>query len=272
MRTHGLPLALIVAALGFAPVAEAQQATPEQIEAPFSDPSRIGTLKVGLVTGSITVKAANRRDVLIVARARGDGPRRNTETGGLRRLSQVGGFRVEEEHNEMTIGSDSPNRAIDFEIQVPTRTNLELSTVNGGNIVVDAVEGDLEVTNVNGSITLTGVSGSVVANTVNGKLVATLRQLTAQKAMAFTALNGNVDVTLPASTRATFKLRSDQGDVFTDFEMQVRSTPPAVQDTQRRGGRFQIEVNKAIYGTVNGGGPEFEVRTFNGNVYVRKGP
>ena len=27
----------------------------------------------------------------------------------------------------------------------------------------------------------------------------------------------------------------------------------------------------AVYGAVNGGGPDFEIRTFNGNVYVRKG-
>ena len=41
--------------------------------------------------------------------------------------------------------------------------------------------------------------------------------------------------------------------------------------TRRRDGRQQIDVNKAIYGWVNGGGPDFEIRTFNGNVYVRKG-
>jgi hypothetical protein len=271
MRTLSLSLTLLfVTVLGPAP--RAQQATPDQVEAPFSDPSRVGTLKVGIVTGSITVKASTRKDVLIVARARGEGPRRSTDSGGLRRLSQVGGFQVEEEGNEMTVTSHSPNRAIDFDIEVPTRTNLELSSVNGGDIVVEGVDGELEIMNVNGAINLTGVSGSVVANTTNGKLVATLRRLTAQKAMAFTTLNGNVDVTLPAATRATFKLRSDQGDVFTDFEMQVRSTGPSVQDTRRQGGRFQIEVNKAIYGAVNGGGPEFEMRTFNGNIYVRKGP
>ena len=32
-----------------------------------------------------------------------------------------------------------------------------------------------------------------------------------------------------------------------------------------------IEVNKSITGTINGGGPELELRTFNGSVYVRKG-
>jgi hypothetical protein len=37
------------------------------------------------------------------------------------------------------------------------------------------------------------------------------------------------------------------------------------------GGKYRLEVNRAIYGTVNGGGPEIELRTFNGSVYLRKG-
>jgi hypothetical protein len=32
-----------------------------------------------------------------------------------------------------------------------------------------------------------------------------------------------------------------------------------------------VAIDKAIYGSINGGGPDFEMRTFNGNVYVRKG-
>ena len=30
-------------------------------------------------------------------------------------------------------------------------------------------------------------------------------------------------------------------------------------------------VNNAIYGSVNGGGPDVELRTFNGSIYLRKG-
>jgi DUF4097 and DUF4098 domain-containing protein YvlB len=141
------------------------------------------------------------------------------------------------------------------------------------------VDGDIEVSNVNGPITLTQLAGTVVANTVNGKLTATLTRVTGDKPMAFTSLNGNVDVTLPASIKATFKLRSDMGDVFSDFDIQLRPAPnepdrrAAIRENQgRREGRFQIEVNRAIYGAVNGGGPEIELRTFNGSVFVRKGP
>jgi DUF4097 and DUF4098 domain-containing protein YvlB len=88
--------------------------------------------------------------------------------------------------------------------------------------------------------------------------------------MAFTSLNGNVDVTLPASTRATLKLRSDNGDVFTDFDVDIRTESSSVMPTGRRDGQYRIAINKSIFGAINGGGPEYEMRTFNGNVYVRR--
>jgi hypothetical protein len=114
------------------------------------------------------------------------------------------------------------------------------------------------------------VAGAVVAHSVNGKITATMTRVAPDRQMAFTSLNGGVDVTLPASVKANFKLRSDQGDVFTDFDMQMRPAP-AAPEPRREGGRYRIEVNNAIYGSVNGGGPEYEMRTFHGNVYVRKG-
>jgi hypothetical protein len=251
----------------------------DQFTLKFSDPSKSGTVDITLLTGSITVHGSNRSDVLIEAHARNDAaPRRGraadtAATNGLRRLTQPPGFEAEEQHNVISVNAGGPGlvQGIDFDLQVPTRTNLKLSSVNNGTITVTDVNGEFEVNNVNGAITLTNVAGSVVAHSVNGKIAATLTRGAADKPMAFTSLNGGVDVTLPASIKATFKLRSDRGDVFTDFDMQTRPAP-AVQDTGRSsGGRYRIEVNTSIYGSVNGGGPEIEMRTFNGNVYLRKG-
>jgi hypothetical protein len=107
---------------------------------------------------------------------------------------------------------------------------------------------------------------------VNGKVHAALVRATPQKPMAFTSLNGVVDITLPATVKANLKLRSDNGTVFTDFELKTMSQAAAVvEDTRRSGGRYRVEVNKVIYGSVNGGGADFDIRTFNGNIYVRKG-
>ena len=107
----------------------------------------------------------------------------------------------------------------------------------------------------------------------NGKVIATMSRVTAQKAMAFTSLNGEVDVTLPASVKANVKLRSDQGDVFTDFDIQLTAPKeaPAARDSRQSGSRYRLEVDRSLYGTINGGGPEFELRSFNGSVYLRRG-
>jgi hypothetical protein len=45
----------------------------------------------------------------------------------------------------------------------------------------------------------------------------------------------------------------------------------AVTDARQSGGRYRVEIDRSLYGTINGGGPEFELRSFNGNVYLRRG-
>jgi len=137
---------------------------------------------------------------------------------------------------------------------------------------VEGVEGSLEVNNVNGPVRLTGVSGSVVASSVNANVTVRLTRVTDAKAMAFSSLSGTVDVTLPATTKANLKLRSDNGDVFTDFEVQ-QTEPPARSGwvrSDRGDRRVRFEGNNTIYGTINGGGPEIEARSFNGSVFIRK--
>jgi hypothetical protein len=261
--------------------------SPERITVSFSDPSRPGVLHVALITGSVVVKGADVKDVTIETRGRDGGPGRSRRADGpeeplpdaeeqppgLHRLPQQPSITVEEQNNRMSVASPAFGNPADLEIQVPKRTNLQLSTVNNGDVVVEGVDGELEVSNVNGSITLTGVGGSVVAHTVNGKVTATLTHASPQKPMAFTSLNGAVDVTLPATAKANLKLRTDNGSVFTDFDVHMlpQSSSATVEDTRQAGGRYRIEVNKVIYGAVNGGGPEIEARTFNGNIFVRKG-
>jgi hypothetical protein len=268
---YGAGLAILVAGL-VVPVAARRQAA-DQVSVPLSDPSRPGSIDVSLVQGSITVRGTNRKDVLVTARPDTDRPSRryDADATGLRRIPQTAGFRISEESNRVKISSDSPNRSISFAIEAPARANLKLHTVNGGEIVVDNIEGDLEVSNVNGGITLTSVAGSVTAGTTNGSVRATLTRVTAERQMAFTSLNGAVDVTLPPTTKANLRLRSDNGDVYSDFDVQLAPTPAVVQESRGSNGRYRISRNRSIVGAINGGGPEFELRTFNSNVYVRKG-
>ncbi len=268
---------LVAAAIGVGAVQGTAQDQPEHATVPFSDPSRIGTISVRLMSGSLTIRGADRRDVSVTAdRATDRGRRDRTPSGdatGLRRLTSPAGLVVEEENNEMSVRTGSFSAGANLELLVPTRVNLKLNLLNGGGIAVEGVQGELEVNNLNGPITLTNVSGTVVAHSTNGKVVATIRQVTPNAPMAFTSLNGNVDVTVPATVKANLKMRTDNGDVFSDFDVALRqdAQAPVVQDSRRENGRYRLEIDRAINGSINGGGPEFELRTFNGNVYLRKG-
>jgi hypothetical protein len=255
-------------------VVKGQDGVAERVTLSFSDPARAGTLVVQMLSGSLTINASDRQDVAVEARS--DGRRQNAAgapdaPAGLRRLVQPAGFVVEESDNVIRISSGFGRDPVDFIVQVPLRTNLKLRVINGGPLTVDGVDGDIEADNINGSITLTNVAGSVVAHSTNGEVKASLTRVADGKAMAFTTVNGNVDVTLPASAGGNLSLRSMHGEVYTDFDLQLTppSASPVVRDG-RPGGRYRIEIDRAIYGTLNGGGPDFELRTLNGNVYVRR--
>ena len=272
---HLVSVSVVLIGLAFiAPTwAQQPQDSADRVTVPLSDPSRPALIDVSLVHGSITVRGGNRKDVLVTARGETDRPRRrlDPDASGLRRIPQTAGFRISEEGNRVKVSADSPNRSITFEIEAPTRSNLKLSTVNGGEILVENIEGELDLGNTNGGITLNNVGGAVNASTTNGSVRATMTRITAERTMAFTSLNGTVDVTLPPSTKANLRMRSDNGDVYSDFDVQLAPSQPVVQESRSGNGRYRITRNRSIVGAINGGGPDFELRTFNSNVYVRRG-
>jgi len=255
------------------PATANQQPSADQVTVPLTDSSRPALIDVSLVQGSITVRGTNRKDVLVTARPGADRSSRRSDPDatGMHRIPQTAGFRISEDANRVKVESDTPNRAITFEIEAPARTNLKLSAVNGGEILIENIEGELDVSNVNGGITLNAVAGTVNAGTTNGSVRATITRVTAAKDMSFTSLNGTVDVTLPPNTKANLRLRSDHGDVYSDFDVQPTASARVVQESRGDNGRYRINRNRSVVGAINGGGPEFELRTFNSNVYVRKG-
>ncbi len=247
------------------------QAGGDRIPVTLSDPSRPARVKVSLVNGGVTVKAYDGKEVVVEARVRNRENSRNE--GGPKRLTiSSTGLSVEEENNEVNINTDSYMHPIDVTVSVPVHTSLKLRAVNDGDIVVAGVDGELDVDDINGAVTLNNVSGSVVAHALNGHVYATLTRVDPQKAMAFSSLNGDIDVTFPADLKANVSIRSDQGDVFSDFDIQLKaaSSQPVVEDGRGRGGKYRVKIDKTVHGTINGGGPEIQFRNFQGKIYIRK--
>jgi hypothetical protein len=247
---------------------------PERITLGFSDPNRIGTVEIDAHGGSITIRGTPRKDVLITARERPDSGGRGQRIPeplppGFRRLPRTSGFDVEESDNVVEISTSHMGTGFDFDIEVPARAHLEVSLIFGADVNIRDVEGEIEVNNGTGAVTLTNVAGAIVAD-AHGAIKAVVTRVTADKPMAFSTLTGDVDVTFPAAIKATFKLRSDGGEILTNFDLQMK--PASTQSPQRQGKEpFRIEVNRSQIGTANGGGPEIELRSVGGNIFLRQG-
>jgi len=245
-----------------------------KVTVPLTDPSRPVTLRAHLVSGSITVKGADVKEVIVEARARGgEESRSGGRAEGMKRIPMTStGLNIEAENNNVRISTDSYQRTIDLIITVPTHTSASLHTVNDGNILVSGIDGELDINDVNGEVDLKNIGGSVVAHALNGHVVATFNRIDPQKPMAFSSLNGDIDVTFPADLKANVSLRTDNGEVYSDFDVKVQPTSPqqTVEDDRGRGGKYKVKIDKNVRGTINGGGQEIQFKNFNGNIYIRK--
>jgi DUF4097 and DUF4098 domain-containing protein YvlB len=232
------------------------------------------TLRAHLLNGSITVKGADVKEVIVDAKARGgEESGRSGRAEGMKRIPMTStGLNIEADNNQVRISTDSFQRTVDLTITVPVHTSCSLHTVNGGNILVTGVDGELDVNDVNGEVDLKNIGGSVVAHALNGHVVVTFNRIDPTKPMAFSSLNGDIDVTFPPDLKANVSMRTDNGEVYSDFDVKLAPNAPqqTVEDDRGKGGRYHVKVDRTVKGTINGGGQDIQFKNFNGNIYIRK--
>ncbi|GAB3920073.1 DUF4097 family beta strand repeat-containing protein [Mucilaginibacter myungsuensis] len=244
----------------------------QQLSVPLTDPGKPFKLEVNLTTGFIKLAVHSGKEILINASTMKEKANYRNLPNNMKRIS--GGDNLEitatENGNAITVGSNRPSRNIMLTIQIPQNaSNIKLRTVNGGNIDVHDVVSDMELNNTNGGIYLHNVGGSAVVNTTNGHIDAVFRSVKSDAAMAFTSLNGDIDVTLPASYKGNLKARSDQGNVYCELDFVQDKSQPKVTKTAL-GGMYHLKVEDWIYGKINGGGPELMLKNMHGNIMVKK--
>lgn len=147
--------------------------------------------------------------------------------GALRRLDNEVSFELTEKDNVVTLSltGDNPWSAHDaeFKISVPRRMALNLKTGTGGDLVVKGVEGDIEIENMNGEVSLDGVKGAAVISTMNGEVRA-VYAAAPQKPISITSMNGEIDLRVPADTKANVRMNTHNGSILTDFSEDVLKT------------------------------------------------
>src|SRR6478752_5620580 len=153
LKLHSFILA--VALCLAAPSLNGQAPSDNRVAVPLGDPARPASVRAHLVSGSITVKGADVKEVIVEARARGDEAHTGGRAEGMKRIPMTStGLNIEAENNNVRVSTDSYQRTVDLTITVPVHTSVSLHSVNDGNIVVSGVDGEFDVNNVNGEVDL----------------------------------------------------------------------------------------------------------------------
>ena len=146
--------------------------------------------------------------------------------------------------------------------------DIEVKTYNDGDLMISNTQGDLTLTNYNGEITALNVSGSVVATTYNGGIKVTFDKVTDGTPMSYSTYNGDIDITLPSAVKATVKMKTEQGDIYSGFDVDFKSSGPVQKKETTSGTKVIIDEWKR--GDINGGGAEIAMRNYNGDIILRK--
>jgi len=279
----------------------AQESQADHAVVSFSNPAKPGTVEVDISEGSITVRGYEGKDVIIDARwrervltkeeeleeqaalAEEEGEvdqeelaRKKAQAEKARGMKMLEvesmGLTVEEEENVIQVEVEEGKRAVDLLIQVPFSTSLRLSCRDDERgVTVQGVNGEIEVDTSGGPIVLTDVSGPVVADSSDGEIKAVFGKVTPGKPMSFSSMDGDIDITLPLDVKASLKMKTDEGQIFTDFDVQLTPSQQRKEEDERKeGGGYRVAFEKVTLGLINGGGAEIQLTTYEGNIYVRK--
>ncbi len=156
-----------------------------------------------------------------------------------------------------------------YTVKVPFGMNLNVSTVNDGDVEVKDVAGRLRIRNVNGAIEIINAKNTTDARTINGNLTVNYLTNPTEESNYYT-LNGKLTVKYQSDLSADLQFKSMNGAFYTDFP-EIAIMPKTVVKTQEKKGDGTLyKLNKTSDVRIGSGGKLFKFETLNGNIYIQK--
>ncbi len=150
--------------------------------------------------------------------------------------------------------NDNP-ASVHYTLHVPNSAQLEKISLVNGNLEISQVLGDVDASLVNGKLTARDLSGRAKLSTVNGTSDVSFRSLTNVREVKISAVNGSINLVLPASPNADISASTVNGSIKSDFPIQVES-------------HF---VSKRMKGTLGSGGTQISLSNVNGSTHIGSG-
>jgi DUF4097 and DUF4098 domain-containing protein YvlB len=258
-------LVIIASILVFIPSETFSQS--EQLVINLTQTSLPGQLTFENPKGSIKVTGYDGEVILVTSTLRFREAEKNVNNG-MKRIDQNAlDISAEVNGNNVTLLCRTIGKTVDFDIKVPRNFSLKLKSLDNGIVEIFNINGEIEVENANGDITLENISGSAVLSSVYGKISAVFREVNPNSPMMFTSFEGDITITFPETINARLKMKSEKGEILSDFDIKPvkrQSVVTRVENTRI----YSLE--DWVVGSINTEGPEYIIKNYNGDIYLRK--
>jgi hypothetical protein len=171
-------------------------------------------------------------------------------------------------HGDCNNGDCNPpyDYIFNFTVKVPNGINVEVSTVNEGNVTIENVKGKVKAENINGAIRLTALAGQTYASTINGDVDVEYSRNPDQDSRYYT-LNGDINALFVKGLAANMAFKSFNGDLYTNVQ-HLEGLPATIERKQdKEGMNLKVSGNRFKVGN---GGATLDFETFNGDVIVKE--
>lgn len=245
------------------------QTDSRTINIPLSNPGEPVSLEIGMTSARIEVIGEERDDAAFDVSIE-EGDRVIVTPSGVTPVTHSGySLEVEEQDNKISVDSDRRANKVSIVARVPKRANLELSARNDSEIIVSNISGNLQLSNTNGPITARGISGSVIATSINDTVNISFDSIDDVTASSMESVNGELNLYLPENLGVQVHLDTTQGEIVSDFEVDVQPSEPNIEYKDNRRG-MEVRIDSVIIANINGGGPIVRMKSLNGNIRILK--
>ena len=235
---------------------------------PNGDPGS-NTLEIFALGAELIVEGHSGTDIKITAKDfDGTIPEK---AKGLKPLSQFGedntevGLYMKQEGSTIKLSgaSKKSNDAI-YTIKIPQNMGLSVdySNWNSEDLLVLNLSGEINIQSKVGDVELRNITGPVVLNTLSSDIEASFSSISSKGPTSISSTSGDIDLTIPSSSKADFDLKSISGEIYTNIEFQLSD--------EDKNGLKKMMGGTSVNASLNGGGVSFEVNAISGDVFIRK--
>ena len=252
LKARGAVFAALIAMI-LAPSAQAVNGANVTEEFHTTIPLNVhGSVSLENINGDVEITGWNRNEVQIDAVKSARDQQRLDEA----RIEVEGSGDAVHIRTRYPEGQNNNNPAsVHYTLRVPAGAMIDKINLINGNLEISQVSGEVSANLVNGKLTAHDLAGRARFSTVNGASNVAYRTLNDVSEVKISAVNGPIDLTLPASPNAEVTASSVNGNIKTDFPMQVES-------------KF---MSRRLTGTLGSGGTRIDLSNVNGSTHIGPG-